>query len=306
MTKHNLICWFFFSLVISNTEADNLEKRINKNLSVIIDGGKVPVRYYDFSVEGSKNTSSDVILFIHGFRSNARYFYPIASAFSQVGYRSFSLELPGYDKSTWGTTTELLNYELAAYGRYVASSIEAISGAENIDLKRLTIWGHSMGSSIVYRAIVDHPNLFSCLKSIVFEAPAFANSITKVSKFAIWLSTKILKLGDRHDSSPERWLKWLGIGGSTDNYQVFVQNAYSMLKPENNIKQEVLDRLGVEKVFWLWSAKDIAVYSPPPDFIPNEQSIQVFVGHSISHRAPKKVCDAILGWHSRTHVEVSQ
>merc|ERR1711939_1197198 len=111
-----------------------------------------------------------------------------------------------------------------------------------------------------YRAIVDHPNLFSGLKSIVFEAPAFANSITKVSKFAIWLSTKILKLGDRHDSSSERWLKWLGIGGSTDNYQVFVQNAYSMLKPENNIKQEVLDRLGVEKVFWLWSAKDIAVY----------------------------------------------
>lgn len=306
MTKHNLICWFFFSLVISNTEADNLEKGINKNLSVIIDGGKVSVRYYDFSVEGSKNTSSDVILFIHGFRSNARYFHPIASAFSQVGYRSFSLELPGYDKSTWGTTTELLNYELAAYGRYVASSIEAISGAEDIDLKRLTIWGHSMGSSIVYRAIVDHPNLFSCLKSIVFEAPAFANSITKVSKFAIWLSIKILKLGDRHDSSSERWLKWLGIGGSTDNYQVFVQNAYSMLKPENNIKQEVLDRLGLEKVFWLWSAKDIAVYSPPPDFIPNEQSIQVFVGHSISHRAPKKICDAILGWHSRTHVEVSQ
>ena len=306
MIKHNLICLFFFSLVISNTEADNLEKRINKSLSVIIDGDKVPIRYYDFSVEGSKNTSSDVMLFIHGFRSNARYFYPIASAFSQVGYRSFSLELPGYDKSTWGSTTELVNYELATYARYVASSIEAISGAEEIDLTHLTIWGHSMGSSIVYRAIADQPHLFSCLKSIVFEAPAFPNSITQVSKFAIWLSTKILKFGDRHDGSAPKWLKWLGIGGSTDNYQVFAQNAYSMLKPENNIKQEVLEQIGVEKVFWLWSAKDIAVYSPPPDFIPNEQSIQVFVGHSISHRAPKKICETILGWHSKTRVEVGQ
>ena len=293
MKKCYFLWLILFGLTISIINAENLKGEKKENLSVVIDGQSVPVRYYAFPAENTES-SGGVMMFIHGFRSNARYFYPVALAFSKAGYQSFSLELPGYNQASWDTSAELAIYDLPTYGQYVARSLEIITRAEQIDLARLTIWGHSMGSGIVYRAAADHPNLFSCLQSVVFEAPAFADCITKFSKTAIWFSTKTLSLVHRHKQSVSTYAKWLRIEGHADTPRVFLQNANSMLKPQNNITQGVLNQIGMEKIIWLWSPRDIAVYSPPPSFIPKRQRICVAVNHGISHQEPDKVCQAIL------------
>ena len=285
----------------------------HNTFSVVIEGKTVPVRYYAFPAHKTReqglSTEQGVIIFVHGIRSNARYFRPVAMALSKVGYSSFSLELPGYDQDTWGSHIELVRYDLPAYGQYVTRSVEMLISKEQIDPSRLTFWGHSMGSGIIYRALVENPDLFSQVRSIVFEAPAFANCVSKGSKFAIWWGKQLNR------TRPSRWLstqilfsfyrlqghsgtslnpKSVRTEGWADNYEVFFQNSQSMLQPENNIQEPVLNRIGIEKILWLWSPKDLAVKAAPPSFVPIEQCIQLAVDHDISFQAPDQVCQAVI------------
>ena len=114
----------------------------HNTFSVVIEGQTVPVRYYAFPAQKTRDqglsTEQGVILFVHGIRSNARYFRPVAMALSKAGYSSFSLELPGYDQDTWGSHIELARYDLLAYGQYVTRSVEILISREQIDPSRLT------------------------------------------------------------------------------------------------------------------------------------------------------------------------
>ena len=67
-----------------------------------------------------------------------------------------------------------------------------------------------------------------------------------------------------------------------------------MLQLENNIQEPVLNQIGIEKILWLWSPKDLAVKAAPPSFIPIAQCIQLAVDHDISFQAPDQVCQAVI------------
>ena len=91
-------------------------------IPIQLDGGDVPVRYYTVepgSPESDTTTREETILFVHGLRDNALYFERIARRFASRGFRSFLLELPGYDSRSWGTSVQLAEYTIPVFAQYL-------------------------------------------------------------------------------------------------------------------------------------------------------------------------------------------
>ena len=261
-------------------------------IPIEVDGKKVGLRYY---VCGGFHTSHHTftILFVHGIRTNALYFQPLATCLAQYGYRSIALEYPGYDQDKWGTHSSLDPFTIPIFSRYVHQSLKTLSNKHKISFKNWIMWGHSMGGAVVYNAVKQYPKMFNQTSYIVFEAPAFAHYLTFGTKAVIHLSKLIrtyynkrkLSLGSLDQSK---------LTGHCDSYRILEANINSIRHPSNNFDVTTFELVGLNKIIWIWSPYDVVLHAKPPDIIPSIQQIRFKTSHDISSIAPKLVCDAFL------------
>lgn len=288
---------------------ENVAYRLNQHPEILIQlqGRAVPVRYYtvEKALPIAHTETKGTILFVHGLGPRAPQFARVARCFVHRGYRTFLLELPGYDARSWGCEIQLDEYTISVFAQYIQRAIEALEAKHQVRRLEWTIWGHSMGASIVYQAMAQNPAMFLQFDYIVLESPAFANRLAFLSNFILWLSKSLHKsvigryigrklikfyILDQHYDPGVFFYMPREIGGFADSFAIFHQNVQSMKHPSNNFDPKILQEVGRERLLWIWSPKDQAINAKPPEVIPEKQQIRLPVDHNISLVAPQQVC----------------
>lgn len=272
-------------------------------IPIEVDGRKVGLRYY-FLAPFNISDHTSAIVFVHGIRTSAMYFQPLATCLAQCGYHSIALEYPGYDQENWGVSSTLEPFTIPVFAHYTHRALKILSNKYKIGLKNWIIWGHSMGGAVVHNAVKQYPATFGRTAYIVLEAPAFANYLTFGTKAAIHLGQLMrnLKLGSIIRtyytkrgllSKPLNYQKFT-IEGHCDSHYILDANINSIRHPANNFDAATFESIGLNKLIWIWGTDDIILHAQPPDTIPKSQQVQLKTSHNISLTAPKLVCDAFL------------
>ena len=277
-------------------------------IPIEVDGQKVGLRYY-FLAPFNISDHTSAIVFVHGIRTSAMYFQPLATCLAQCGYHSIALEYPGYDQENWGVSSTLEPFTIPVFAHYIHRALKILSNKYKIGLENWIIWGHSMGGAVVHNAVKQYPATFGRTAYIVLEAPAFANYLTFGTKAAIHLGQLMrnLKLGAMigrsiirtYDtkrgllSKPLNYHKFT-IEGHCDSHYILDANINSIRHPANNFDAATFESIGLNKLIWIWGTDDIILHAQPPDTIPKSQQVQLKTSHNISLTAPKLVCDAFL------------
>ena len=277
-------------------------------IPIEVDGQKVGLRYYLLAPLNTSGHTS-IVFFVHGIRTSAMYFQPLAKCLAQYGYQSIALEYPGYDQENWGASSVLEPFTIPVFAHYIHQALKILAGKYKICLENWIIWGHSMGGAIVHNAIKQYPTTFGRAAYIVLEAPAFANHLTFGTKAAIHLGQLMRnsKLGSMIGYSiiriyyTKRALlseplncQNFTIEGYCDSYYILDANINSIRHPANNFDATTFESIGLNKLIWIWGTDDVILHARPPDTIPKNQQVQLKTAHDISSTVPKPVCDAVL------------
>ena len=83
------------------------------------------------------------LLMVHGMRGHARWFSPVGPVVGER-YRALSLDLSGHGRS-----------DPSPEGGQLAYAQDVVAAIEALDLRDLVLLGHSMGGSVVLRAIAQ-------------------------------------------------------------------------------------------------------------------------------------------------------
>lgn len=111
-------------------------------------------------------TDGATILMVHGLGGYIKNWYPTIEGLSD-NYRCIALDLPGYGKST------IKDFGREDYMEFFANSV--IEFAEKLQLKEVTLMGHSMGGQVSIVAALNNP---SWLKQLILAAPAGFETFT--------------------------------------------------------------------------------------------------------------------------------
>ena len=98
------------------------------------------------------------LLFLHGLGSNYKGWRKLADALSGK-YRCIAMDFPGYGASSKG------NFPISM--KFFANTVLEL--VEHLQLKNLTLVGHSMGGQVAMAAVLQRPELF---EKLVLIAPA--------------------------------------------------------------------------------------------------------------------------------------
>lgn len=119
------------------------------------------------------------VVLLHGWGSNISYWLSVVKNFSSK-YRYYLLDLPGFG----GTKDLKNNSNLPDYTQFVINFIQ------KLNLKKVTLIGHSFGGQISVDLAIKRPDL---LDRLILISPAAVRTRSLVVKSKIAL-TKILKL----------------------------------------------------------------------------------------------------------------
>ena len=104
---------------------------------------KLLINYY------SSGNSSPTLLFLHGWRSEAKIWLPIINSLVQEGKTVYALDLPGFGRSE----TPSQSFTLADYSEAVARFIEALK------LSDVCLIGHSFGGRVAVKLAAPRSDL---------------------------------------------------------------------------------------------------------------------------------------------------
>ncbi|GAA4313541.1 hypothetical protein GCM10023115_29860 [Pontixanthobacter gangjinensis] len=105
------------------------------------------------------------LLFVHGLSSNLDAWKKNVKGLEN-DFRCIAIDLPGYGKSSRGKT----DFSLAEY----AGMLKEL--AQKLDLKKVSLVGHSMGGQIAMHSVIQYPETF---ENLVLIAPAGIETFTE-------------------------------------------------------------------------------------------------------------------------------
>lgn len=108
------------------------------------------INYY---LQESKNSNTTVIVFLHGWRSDAMVWAPIAKNLSNSGFPIYSLDLPGFGKSEKPTNSLTLDSYMDLVKEFT----------EKLGIKKIFLVGHSFGGRVGIKLAVKKPELIKGL-----------------------------------------------------------------------------------------------------------------------------------------------
>lgn len=154
------ILFSLFSLVITSiTAQEKISETVNYNFPVkTIKINSETIAYAD---EGDGNKT---LLFVHGLSSNLDSWKKNIAGLKS-DFRAIAIDLPGYGKSSRGKT----DYSLAEYAGILNDL------AKKMDLKNVTLVGHSMGGQIAMHSVLKYPETY---KKLILIAPAGIETFT--------------------------------------------------------------------------------------------------------------------------------
>ncbi len=146
------------------------------NASIVINN--LLLSYNHFS---SGQEPHEVLLFLHGWRSNKESWATVIDGLKKADVQAdiFALDLPGFGKSETPSTS----YYVQNYCDVVAAFIQ------KMDLKNVTLIGHSFGGRVGIKLCATQPDLVSRL--VLVDSAGFVTKTTKGA--ALRLFAKLVK-----------------------------------------------------------------------------------------------------------------
>jgi pimeloyl-ACP methyl ester carboxylesterase len=128
-----------------------------------------------------EGTGPETLVFIHGLGSNLQAWNKTITGLRD-DYRCIALDLPGYGKSSQGDYA----FGMTFFADQVAALIE------NLDLKRITLVGHSMGGQVAITLALQQPDY---LERLVLAAPAGLETFSPENRafFATYVQPQIIR-----------------------------------------------------------------------------------------------------------------
>ena len=106
---------------------------------------KLLINYY----ARESSIAGPTLVFLHGWRSEAKIWLPIINSLVQEGKTVYALDLPGFGRSE----TPSQSFTIADYSEAVARFIEALK------LSDVCLVGHSFGGRVAIKLAVSRPDL---------------------------------------------------------------------------------------------------------------------------------------------------
>lgn len=147
-----------------------------------IDPGLYKLYAFDFIWDGAKgdtmhgwyirgSNDAPLIVLCHGYNTNRTEVIDLASVLHDNGYNVFLYNIRGHGKSP---------YRICSLGYYETKdlklAIKKLSEMEEVDYKRIGIWGSSLGAFIALKAAEGNPNIKALvLDSIYPSIESFLN-----------------------------------------------------------------------------------------------------------------------------------
>ncbi len=151
----SLLCMVLTSL----TAQEKISEKITYDLPV--KSIKINSETIAYADEGKGDKA---LLFVHGLSSNLDSWKKNIGGL-KANYRSVAIDLPGYGKSSRSKT----DYSLSEYAEILKTLIE------KLELKNVTLVGHSMGGQIAMHSVLKYPEAY---KSLILIAPAGIETFT--------------------------------------------------------------------------------------------------------------------------------
>ena len=155
------ILFSLFSLVMTSiTAQEKISETVTYDLPVkTIKINSETIAYAD---EGDGDKT---LLFVHGLSSNLDSWKKNIAGLKS-DFRAIAIDLPGYGKSSRSKT----DYSLAEYAGILNDLVQ------KMDLKNVTLVGHSMGGQIAMHSVLKYPETY---KRLILIAPAGIETFTE-------------------------------------------------------------------------------------------------------------------------------
>lgn len=148
---------------------------ISENKKIVIN--EHLINYYGFSADEVK--SEDILLFVHGWQSSAEVWNPFAQYFSEMGFNTLTIDLPGFGKS------QRVESDLD-----IQDYVDVVDGfVSKLGIDRLVLVGHSFGGAVSLKLASKHPKYLSKLVLVDSSGIRLESEKKKVTS----LGAKILK-----------------------------------------------------------------------------------------------------------------
>lgn len=151
-------------LVLSNMSIaqSDLLPRYKYQVSKVSISENIEIAYVD---EGDRE--APVLLMVHGLGGYVKNWYPTIDELSS-DYRCIALDLPGYGLST------IRDFQEEDYLEFFSNAVQVF--VEKLDLKEVTLLGHSMGGQVSIVTALKEPDW---LRTLILAAPAGFETFTE-------------------------------------------------------------------------------------------------------------------------------
>ncbi len=195
-------------------------------------------------IRGSND--APLIVLCHGYKTNRTEVIDLASVLHDSGYNVFLYNIRGHGKSS---------YRICSLGYYETKDLEfaikKLSEREEVDYKRIGIWGSSIGAYIALKAAEDNPNVKAIVADSVYSSignfiniktseilgieSSFISFFIKIY-YAIFFKTSLSTLNGSFDYDKLKDKKVLFITGSDpDSYMLAkeTRTVYTLFKSDD-------------------------------------------------------------------------
>ena len=204
--------------------------------------------YYE---EFGKNNDEPVVLFLHGWGADHKYFLPIINVIKDK-YKTYALDLPGH-----GNSSELIrSFNVDDYKNVVIKFIN------ELNLKNIIFVGHSYGGRIIIKINSEDNIKFNIEKNILIDSAGIKKNQTLKTKIKIFiykLSKNILNIIPNKNKKEELLNKLKTKFGSSDYNNATPIMRETLVKSVNEDLTPLLKNMKETLLIWGENDKDTPI-----------------------------------------------
>ena len=201
--------------------------------------------YYE---EFGENNNEPVVLFLHGWGADHKYFLPIINVIKEK-YKVYAIDLPGHGESSKLTRS----FNVDDYKDVVIRFID------NLNIKNIILVGHSYGGRIIIKINSEDDIDFNIDKNILIDAAGVKKNQspkTKIKIFTYKFSKNILNLIPDKNKREELLNKLKSKFGSSDYNNATPIMRETLVKSVNEDLTPLLKNMRETLLIWGENDKD--------------------------------------------------
>ena len=201
-----------------------------------------------FYEEFGENNNEPVVLFLHGWGADHKYFLPIINVIKEK-YKVYAIDLPGHGESSKLTRS----FNVDDYKDVVIKFID------DLNIKNIILIGHSYGGRIIIKINSEDDIDFNIDKNILIDAAGVKKNQsikTKIKIYTYKFSKNILNLIPDKNKREELLNKLKGKFGSSDYNNATPIMRETLVKSVNEDLTPLLKNMRETLLIWGENDKD--------------------------------------------------